>query len=36
MEPMIPNEPAIIETIETTKPTISIEVSVAKTSEARV
>jgi hypothetical protein len=32
---IIPNEAAIIETVETTEPIISIEVSVAKASEAR-
>jgi hypothetical protein len=35
MESMIPNEAAIIETVETTKPIISIEAPVAKASEAR-
>jgi hypothetical protein len=35
MESMIPNEAAIIESVETTEPIISIEVSVAKASEAR-
>jgi len=35
VEWMIPNEAAIIETVETTEPIISIEVSVAKASEAR-
>jgi hypothetical protein len=35
MESMIPHEAAIIETVETTKPIISIEISVAKASEAR-
>jgi hypothetical protein len=35
MESMIPNEAAIIESVETPEPIISIEVSVAKASEAR-
>ena len=35
IESMIPNEAAIIESVETPEPTISIEVSVAKASEAR-
>jgi hypothetical protein len=35
MESMIPNEAAIIETVETTEPIIWIEVSVAKASDAR-
>jgi hypothetical protein len=35
MESMIPNEAAIIKTVEVTEPIISIEVSVAKASEAR-
>jgi hypothetical protein len=35
MKSMIPNEAAIIETVETTEAIISIEVSVAKASEAR-
>jgi hypothetical protein len=34
MESMIPNEAAVIETVEVTEPIISIEVSVAKASEA--
>jgi len=35
IESMIPNEAAIIEAVETPEPIISIEVSVAKASEAR-
>src|SRR5206468_9777539 len=35
IESMIPNEAAIIESVETPEPIISIEVSVAKASEAR-
>jgi len=35
MESMIPNEAAIIESVETPEPIISIEVSVAKVSHAR-
>jgi hypothetical protein len=35
MESMIPNEAAIMEMVKTTKPIISIEVSVAKAGEAR-
>jgi hypothetical protein len=35
MKSMIPNEAAMIETVETPEPIISIEVSVAKASEAR-
>jgi len=35
MESMIPNEAAIIESVGAAEPIISIEVSVAKASEAR-
>jgi hypothetical protein len=35
MKSMISNEVAVIETIEATKPIISIEVSITKPSEAR-
>jgi hypothetical protein len=35
MKSMIPNEAAIIETVEATKLIISIEVSAAKASDAR-
>jgi len=35
MESMIPNEAAIIESVEAPEPIISIEISVAKASEAR-
>jgi hypothetical protein len=35
MKSIKPSEAAVIETVESTKPIISIEVSVAKASEAR-